>query len=357
MALDRPERRVVRRVALTGGLIGLMFVAANVAGTTVPPPGSVSSEVPYVRLYDTPHDRLEVLIDQGDGQAFAALAQDPTLSRPDVFRGGSPEAAYRAQRPLLGWLAWVTSLGHAGAVPGALFVWAVVGFALLGAAAATFVASTGREPRFAVIVLALPGALITLDWTGPEALGVALALAGLVLWRRARPPLAATAVLFAIAGLCRETLLLVPLALGAGELLWGSRSLKRLAALIVGPAAYGLWVVVVHARLQAWPTDARQGRLSWPFVGVGDAIGGWSAVDGAFALLAVALAVAAIRRRPRSDEALIVLVHVAFAVCLGGAVWARLEDFGRVLLPLYVVGVLALLPDRPDSALDANISS
>lgn len=350
------ERVRLAVVGTIGGVIGVAFVAANIAGTTVPPPGSDPGEVPYVRLYDTPHDRLEVLINQGDGQAFAALAQDPTLSRPDVFRGGAPEAAYRAQRPLLGWLAWASSLGRPGAVPTVLFAWAVIGFALLGAAAATFAARRGSPMRFAAIVLALPGALITLDWTGPEALGVAAVLSGVLLWQRSRPPLVAVAVAFTLAGLSRETLLLVPCALLLRELVSGSRTRERLATLVVAPIVYVGWVVVVHARLHAWPTDARQGRLSPPFVGVADALGEWRPIDVAFAVLAVVLALAVITRRWGTDESLILLVHLAFAACLGAAVWARLEDFGRVLLPLYVFGVLALLPTH-DPRQGANISS
>lgn len=327
-------------------LLGTAFVVANVQGATVPSGPAPSDGVPYVRLYDHPENALEVIVNQGDGQAFAALAQDPTLSRPEVFRGGAPEAAYRAQRPLLGWLAGLSSLGQADLVPAALVGWAVLGFALLGASATLLAVERGREPRYAALVLLLPGALITLDWTGPEALGLAAALVGLVTWRRADPPLLLTGLLFTLAGLSRETLLLIPLVLLARELTTSTRSPRRLAALAVAPVTLAAWIVLVHARLDAWPTDARQDRLSAPFVGLSDAVGGWGAVDAAFAAVAVVLVVAVLMRRPRSDEALIVAAHAVFALCLGAAVWARVEDFGRVLLPLYALAILGLLPAR-----------
>jgi hypothetical protein len=46
------------------------------------------------------HDPREQLLVQGDGQAHATIARDPSLARPEVF-GTADEAAYRMQRPAL----------------------------------------------------------------------------------------------------------------------------------------------------------------------------------------------------------------------------------------------------------------
>src|SRR4051812_48983127 len=70
----------------------------------------------FVSNFDPPSSPIEVTANSGDGQSFAALAQDPSLSRPDVFYRGKSEAAYRAQRPLAGYLAWAMSLGQPGLV-------------------------------------------------------------------------------------------------------------------------------------------------------------------------------------------------------------------------------------------------
>jgi hypothetical protein len=358
-----PARRVTCRTAVIRGaavalVIGVAFVGANVRAQSVPSGAPRPEDVPYVRLYDMPRDRFEVIINQGDGQAFAALARDPTLSRPDVFRGGRAEAAYRAQRPLLGWLVWATSLGNPDAVPELLVAWAVIGFVCLAAAATAFACWTRRSPARALAVLLIPGALITLDWTGPEALGAAAAITGVGLWRRERPPLAIVAALFVAAGLCRETMLVLPLALAVSELVARRGTIRRWLALLAAPVTFAAWVLVVHSRLDAWPTDARRGRLSLPLAGLLDAAPGWRAVDIGCAVVGLALVVAALLRQRRSEESWLVAAHLPLALCLGAAVWAQFEDFSRVLLPLYALAVLAILPadaTRPGQA--SNIRS
>src|SRR4051812_39881283 len=50
-------------------------------------------------------DGFELLMVQSDGQAYTTLARDPSLARPSEFES-TEEAAYRAQRPLLGYLTW-----------------------------------------------------------------------------------------------------------------------------------------------------------------------------------------------------------------------------------------------------------
>jgi hypothetical protein len=326
-------------------VLGAAFVWFNVQAQAVPRTSPDRADVPYVRLYDQPRDALEVVLNQGDGQAFAALAQDPLLARPEVFRGGSAEAAYRAQRPLLGWLAWAGAAGDAERVPEALLAWTVIGYAALGAAATAFALWTERSPVLAFAVLVMPGALVALDWTGPEVLGTAAAITALGLWRRERPPLVAVAALLVVAALCRETLLLVPAVLLLVELTDG-RARRRIVALLAAPVVYGMWIGVVRIRLAAWPTDADHGRLSWPFGGIVEASSGWRSIDVACAVLGLVLAACALARRRSRTESYLVLAHLLLAACMGALVWVRFEDFARVLLPLYAVSILALLPSE-----------
>lgn len=72
------------------------------------------------RPFDRPTNAVERVLLLHDGQTYAALAQDPTLSNPGLFYGDREEEAYRAGRPLLPWLAWAGSLGQPTAVPIAL---------------------------------------------------------------------------------------------------------------------------------------------------------------------------------------------------------------------------------------------
>lgn len=332
-------------------LLGLAFVLVNLAQME----STIEYEnPPYVRLYDHPDTKYEVLVNQGDGQAFAALAQDPLLRRPEVFRAGTDEAAYRAQRPLLGWLGWALSGGQASRVPTVLVVLAVIGYGALGAALAASLAARGAPLWGAFVVLVTPGAIVTLDWTGPEAATAALALLGLLLWQRERPALAAGALLAASLG--RETLLIVPLAILAHDLIVLRSPVRRLLPLLVPVAGFGVWVLVLWLRLDALPTGAGNGRLGMPLAGLLQGAEQWQSDDAVYAgliLFVAAIAAIAGRRDPAGWVAGCFLVA---SVLLGADVWKRMEDFGRVLLPMLSFGVVVLIAqartgsDRPSVA-------
>src|SRR5579859_8075241 len=113
-----PERPSSGRLAIVVGLVGLLIgVAAVLLVVRSAAPGCCSGS--YVTLYDRPVTGVDAVLGRGDGQAYAALAEDPTLARPNVILGYH-EAAYRAQRPLVSYLAWAGSLGSADRVPWAL---------------------------------------------------------------------------------------------------------------------------------------------------------------------------------------------------------------------------------------------
>lgn len=319
-------------------LPGLLFVAANISRVD----GDIVDEsLPYVHLYDDPSSKLEVIVNQGDGQAFAALAQDPLLRRPEVFRAGLDEAAYRAQRPLLGWLTWGLSGGQASLVPLVLLVLAVVGYVALGAALAAWLTRRGAAPWGALLVLVTPGALVTLDWTGPEALATAATLAGAMLWPSERRALAVGLLLGA--GLGRETMLVVPLALLGHDLLVRRRPVRSVLALLVPFAGYALWVLVLWLRLDALPTGAGSGRLGLPFSGLVQGMDSWHSDDAVCAGLYLFIGVVGALTGRRDRAGWVAGAYVLASLLLGSDVWKRQEDFGRVLLPMMAFGTVALL--------------
>ena len=326
-------------VGVIGLVLGSAFVIANIRAID---PSVESSGVPYVRLYDHPDNRLEVIVNQGDGQAFAALAQDPLLRRPNVFRAGPAEAAYRAQRPLLGWITWALSGGQAAVVPLVLVLLSLVGFALLGAVTASLLEDRGAPGELGLLVLLTPGALVTLDWTGPECIATAAAMIGLGLWGCHRHRWAVSALVAAV--LFRESLLVVPVAIAAHALIVDRRPWRVLSPLTVPFLAYVGWLAAVWLRLDALPSDAGRGRLAAPFAGMVDAASGWGAADIVCATLILGVGIAAAVVGRRDPAGWVAGGFVLAALFFGADVWARLEDFSRVLLPVVSFSAVVLLP-------------
>lgn len=325
-----------RHPALRVGCAGAAVTALVVAGYLVRARqyGRVEGE-PYVVGFPT-SGALNVMLAQGDGQAFAQLATDPTLSHPEAFAGQTAatavgvEAAYRAQRPLLGYLAWALSRGQPELVGAALVVWAVAGGGLAcGALAALIVDRGGGRPELALLVLGLPGSLLATSWLGPELAALGLAAAGWLWWDRGRSLPAVAA--FTAAALARESMLVVPAALGAW-CLFRQKVLKRALVLVVPAAVLGAWAALVRLRFGAWPSEADAGRIGPPFVGLAGSLGAMSAVDLAFVLVNASLAVVVVRFR-RDPLAWVVGLSLILASTAGWDVWLNRGSFNRVLLP------------------------
>lgn len=307
-------------------------------------------------MYDPPTNAIENALVKGDGQLFAGQATDPLVRHPEMVRGGENEQAYRYQRPMYGWLGFVASGGQRDAVAWALVAVTALSTVLLTVAVATWLADRGADPRWALAVLAMPGVFVDLTWVGPESLGVALVVLGLYRWMGVRrtsadadpqlvpasPDWVAVAC-FAAAGLCRETLLLVPFVLMVAAAIkgrWGSAVAAALAA-----APYVAWVGFLFVRIGSLPKGSVGGRLSiLPFGGLFEAASGWGAGDYVFAAAIVGLAVIALVVGARSGLRPLIAAHLLLAATLGEPVWHRFPDFGRVLLPLGVLSLLAAVP-------------
>lgn len=309
--------------------------------------GATTRPDTYVRTFASTSRPLDVALAIGDGQAYAALATDPTLARPDVYRSGAREAAYRAQRPLAGYAAWALSFGRPSLVAPALAALFVTGQAAAVAVAAVLLGRRRGRPELAVLLVVLPPALAALTWFGPEPLGLALLLTGILFWERRTPTGAwAAAGFFTLAALTRETNLLVPAALALAGLVRWSRPIRELAILTTPAVAWLAWAAVVRGRLGWWPWAGGSCRVAGaPFAGLGPGSGHWPSppVTEMAMLVAVGVLVAACLIWRRGDD--LTWVVVAFAVLaalLGECVWRRWEDFTRPLLPLFALGLVAL---------------
>jgi hypothetical protein len=317
-------------------------------------------------LYDPPDRPVEAALNARDGQVFAALAVDPTIRRPELVRGGSGEVAYRHQRPLLGWTGWLVSGGDPERVPWSLVVVSGLSVVAMVAAGAVALRRLGAPPALAALLLVLPGSLADITFVGPEAMGCALLVAGVLAWTRPSPSrrsiLLALAA-FGLAGLGRETLLVVPAALALHELVRGR--LRPTALLAVTAAPYVAWVMVLRAIVGSWPVGTVSGRLRViPFAGLVEAAASWPpgevlAIGGTVALAVAGLALG---RDPVWRVA--VGANLVLAAALGEPVWARSADVGRVLLPGAVLGLIALVTrwrpspgaERDDRADDPSVA-
>src|SRR4051794_16168783 len=313
--------------------------------------------------YDPPETVVELLQNQGDGQIFAHEAQDPFLRHPEAIRLGRSEQAYRLQRPLYGWLGWILSAGQPGAVAWALLWLTILSVGALGFVCALVCADFGRSPLLGLLVLLAPGVTAELWRCGPEALGCALAVGGFLLWRRAGRATWPAVACLAVACLARETFVLFPLTLAAVEW-WPSHARERAFDLatairsrfLLAIVPYVAWVVVVHSVVGAWPRGTVQGRLS--IVPFGGLVGVLGRMGDAGLLTVVMVLVPAVLAlvRPGGDPALRVLVamHLVLAASCGMPVWENWAAFGRVLLPLSVVSVLALVAPREAHASEVS---
>jgi hypothetical protein len=151
---------LIALVVSTGAIYGAEQVEIN------------EQQRPFVSTLDQPRSLADRSLVRGDGQFFKMLAEDPTLSRPEVLRMSDPEFAYRAQRPLLGWLGWMGSLGRSTGTAWVLYGWTIVGCVGMVAAVALLGHQLGCEVKgfLTGATVLLPGAVTVLVTTGPEPL-------------------------------------------------------------------------------------------------------------------------------------------------------------------------------------------
>lgn len=332
--------RVLLQLFVAGTVLAAAWIAVLAYGAAQFAPTSRGA---FVADYDgrVLDDGLELLIIQSDGQAYATLARDPLLTRAEDSFRTAEEASYRAQRPLHAWAAAIGSTGRSGWVPPALAGVAAIGAGAAAAAAGALLCHRQRSPWLGLVVLALPGMVNSLSFLGAEPLMLGLVLAGVALWERKFDVPAV--ICFSAAVLARESAILVPATLGLMTL-WGG-SWKRALPLAAVPAVLVAWYVTLRARLGAWPWEAGEGRLGLPFEGFFQAVPDmWEspALNAGVAVWAALLVIGCLAYARRDHLTSIVVVHAMFATLMGKYVWSEIPGFGRVLLPMYALGLIAI---------------
>ncbi len=333
---------------LAGVAVAAFVVGASIMTAVVPPPGVDAGG--YISLYRPPRNGFESLLDQGDGQAYAALAQDPTLARPAEYFEKMERTPPLAARPVFWGSIWVLSLGQAGLVPAACVLVEMIAAGLLVVATARLIEQRrpAPPPLLAPALLLLPGAFTSLRWFGPEVLALALVLLGLLAWtgdqagRRGRT---VGLALFVAAALTRELTILVPFVLAVGELLprpsWAR--LRRVVPLALAPASYLVVNLGVTRRLGLSAGDSTA-LLSLPWNALVPTAAKWDAIDWVVALIGIGLVAAAFLRRRSSDVlAWMALAYAGLGVLLDAPPLQNWEGFSRVLLPMYVLALVALV--------------
>jgi hypothetical protein len=336
-----PLRDHLRR-ALAVGVVGLLLGAGAVL-LVVRSAGDVCCHDTYTSTFNRHVTGVDAVLGEGDGQAFAVLARDPTLARPHVFLGEN-EAAYRAQRPLLVYLTWAGSLGSPDRVAWTIAVLEMIGCGFAAGALALLLQSRNANPWFGLAVV--PFGMAALQGLTPEILGLGLAVAGIVAWERDARGWAV--IWLTGAALTRESMLLVPAVL-AVEVLVRARNDDRvrrelraaLVALAMPFVVFASWLAVLRLRLGAFPTAASHRRLGLPLQGLLTEVGHWDATNVAWFALAAVLLALALAVAPRDRLTWIAFAYGAFALFMGPDVWLTSDGFTRVLLPLYVLAASA----------------
>ena len=333
--------RACIRLGLVGAALALGLLLLAVIASPAPPPNSPLGG--YTTPYTPSRDGFDVMLNHADGQAYATLAQDPTLSRPQAFVEGAPQAANFGARPLLPYLLFVGSLGRPGWIPPAFVAIEALAGGLLVVGAAAVLQSMGRrdQDRLALAVLLLPGAQLGLVLLGQDVLALGFALVGLVLLagRRYAPLLAALA--FTAAGLTRETAL-IALGLAVLHEWWGRGPRRRDVWLVVPFVAYAGWNEFSAHRLGARSGAGVASNLAWPFTGLVRAAGHWDPVGGLAVALLLVLVVVSLVRRTDSLLTWLTVGFLAATTISAEAVWHSWQSGVRVSLPVTVFALLNL---------------
>jgi len=220
-----------------------------------------------------------------DGQFYYFIAVDPKHGRDYMHYGAHDQSGIRYARIVYPLLARGVSLGYARAVPYAMVGLNVIAMCLGTAAVALWLRRRRRSPWFAVIYGLWPGLVFAVfrDLSEPVAYAL-VALAVLLFDLRSARRLAASAALFALALLTRETALVFPL-VGGAALALHDRAWRRAALFVAGALgpmlawrvaltlwfhvttleSTGGWKVLVpfYGMAARWPWDAVHRLMFW----------------------------------------------------------------------------------------------
>lgn len=239
----------------------------------------------------------------------------------NIAKGGTYQIAYRLRRPLPIFVVYVLGLGQPkwmtlapiGIFGALLLIWVLYDW---------IDELRPGKGYLALVAFIFPGTLSTLAWFGPNTLGLALGLLG---WRRKDWRL------LAAAGLIHETFLIFAI------------HRKKVRPILI----YGIWALAVSLRY------------------------GWGTIPGTFGFLSgfhsyqhtnwglfLALATLAIGLVALIEPSIRWLAagFLIVALCMGQEAWGWQSEFTRLLLPLWVLGFIAII-QRHASTLDPALLS
>lgn len=245
---DRPL--LAGLIALTGWVSFVLLRLGLAAGGDIT--RFVRAARPYAHRNGVPPGLLVFPGNGYDGQFYYRLALDPAALHRTAF-GITMDAPFRVQRIGYPALAWLVSAGQHAWVPAALVVVNVLALAAVGLAGGTLARDAGRHALWGLLFAGYFGFFMSVGNDLTEPVAAACLLGGIIAYRRGRPVLAGAA--FGYGALTRETVLIVPLALGLTRLIsWARRPARPQACLSAADLAWVLPVVM----FAAWQLVLRQ---------------------------------------------------------------------------------------------------
>jgi hypothetical protein len=370
------DRRWV--VMLITSVFALTFSAARVQALGGGPASFVVAGDQFVRVAAAPTG-LPVTHGPGyDGQFFYRLALRPWTQHRTEFGITFDEPAYRQQRIVYPLVSFVVGRGGPAATAWGLLGWNIAAAAALGWLGAALARRRTRHALWGLAFAAYPGFVLVIARDLADLLAAALLLAGILALDRQRPVLAAATL--TLAGLTRESALVLPLALAVlwsvdriwprssvgvleGRRAWppsaaSERSRVQVVTFAVPLGVALAWQLVLWRTWGVAPLAQGSERLGLPFAGI------WHFTRGAFQfgafplvvrlaelVFVVAAALATAWSLPRSTalahEKLAWALGLGVAALLSRSVWVEDWAFLRALTEPYLLGTLVLL-GRPD---------
>ena len=311
-----------------------------------------------------------------DGQFYYRLALDPLTHRVTAFHITLDNPPYRQQRVGLPAAAWFVREVFRAPTSLALVLVNVLALAVIGWAGAVWARQYGRSTWWGLALAASPALVMALARDLTEPLATAALVIGLLSWTRSRWWLSSAA--FTVAVLCRETVLIVLLGMGAwclARLLRGGGPIHRrtsaaqVVALCIPAAVEVSWQL--HVR-DVWggklPTLSGNSQVGFSLLrpvrsffynasGIG--LSHQGVLDGVWLLerfLLVAFLVVVVAGLRRSAAAPELRIGWIFAGLLALTVsWNQDVEFVRAANEAIIVGQLLLLA-RPDRVARAAVT-
>lgn len=281
-----------------------------------------------------------------DGQFYYRMALDPANLHTRAF-GITMDEPYRFMRIGYSALAWLVSAGQHTAVPYALVGINVAALTALAYMGGLLAQQAGRHALWGLLLAGYFGLMDSLARDLTEPLGAACLIAGILAYRKRHPLLAAAA--FGYGALTRETVLVVPAALGIARIVQFIRRRDRFGvndvAWIVPAVVFTAWEFVVNAATGDFPILSDSGKnAGLPFSAA------FSSIVHNYAHSATPV--------PGAPGAVIIwdiefAVLGLFALAALASLWVtRIPVYERVAFVLYVVVIFSLAPTNWDGYAD-----